>query len=67
MPCVLIRPCVTVDASLTRLSRSAGVGSRRHVMRSLRFTAYTLGASVLSMIAWVATSPVAAFAEGDWY
>ena len=36
-------------------------------MRSLRFTAYTLGASVLSMIAWVATSPVAAFAEGDWY
>ncbi len=33
---------------------------------NVRYTAFVLGAMVLSMLAWVATSPVAAFAEGDW-
>ncbi len=35
-------------------------------MVKLQHTAYALGAFALALVAWVATSPVAAFAEGDW-
>ncbi len=35
-------------------------------MVKLHRSAYALGALALALVAWVATSPIAAFAEGDW-
>ncbi len=36
-------------------------------MYSARYATLALGAMAFSLLVWVAASPVAALAEGDWY
>ena len=63
----LIRPLPHADGYLTRhSSNAAGVGITEDGMLSIRHAAFAVSATALALIAWVATSPVAAFAEGDW-